>query len=60
MKLPAITQAPEPKGKRRVHHNIWGNTVGYIAGRRWKEFGCTEHSWVREEAEEWLKQEERK
>lgn len=42
-----------PKGKRSVHENIWGNIVGYVGGRRFREFGCT-GSWTRLEAQAWL------
>jgi hypothetical protein len=38
MKLPDIKQEPEPKGKRRIHWNIWGNWVGYIGRYRWMTF----------------------
>lgn len=41
-----------PKGKRTVRENIWGNIVGYVGGRRWKEFGPIA-PWTRREAEEW-------
>ena len=50
MKLPRI-EDPTPKGKRRIHWNIYGNWVGYVSGRRWKEFGC--QSWSEEEAKAW-------
>ena len=30
-----------PKGKRRVHANVWGNTNAYIGGRFWKTIGPT-------------------
>lgn len=38
MKLPKIEQEPEPKGRRSVRQNIWGNWVGYIGNRRWMTF----------------------
>lgn len=28
-----------PKGKRRVHQNVWGNVNAYIGGRYWKTLG---------------------
>lgn len=39
MKLPAIEYPETPEGKRKVKRNIWGNTVGYVSGRRFWEFG---------------------
>ena len=33
-----IQQEPEPKGKRTIRFNVWGNWVGYISGRRWLTF----------------------
>ena len=33
-----------PKGKRRIRTNIWGNTVGYVSGNRFWEFGNDEKS----------------
>lgn len=39
MKLPAITYPETPSGKRAARTNVWGNTVGYVAGRRFWEFG---------------------
>jgi hypothetical protein len=32
---------PIPAGKRTVHHNIYGNAVAYVAGRRWNTLGET-------------------
>lgn len=29
-----------PKGKRSAKRNVWGNVVGYVSGRRYKEFGA--------------------
>lgn len=37
-----ISYPETPAGKRRVRQNIYGNTVGYVAGRRFWEFG-TDH-----------------
>lgn len=50
-------QEPEktPKGKRRAQKNIYGNWVGYVSGRRWKEFGC--QPWSEREAMEWVAEE---
>jgi hypothetical protein len=28
-----------PAGKRTARRNVWGNVVGYVSGRRYKEFG---------------------
>jgi len=28
-----------PEGKRSARRNVWGNVVGYVSGRRYKEFG---------------------
>jgi hypothetical protein len=28
-----------PKGKRSIRKNVWGNWVGYVAGKRWEMFG---------------------
>ena len=33
-----------PKGKRSIKRNIFGNTVGYVSGRRFWEFGEDETS----------------
>ena len=52
MQLPKINQEPTPKGKRSVRWNIYGNWVGYVSGKRWKEFGC--QPWSEREANEWL------
>lgn len=60
MKLPEIKQEPEPKGKRTVRGNIWGNLVGYIGGKRWKEFGDRWNKSNQDDAEEWRKLEQRK
>lgn len=38
MKLPAIKQEEEPKGKRSIRWNIYGNWVGYIGKYRWMTF----------------------
>lgn len=51
MDLPKIDQEPTPKGKRSIRWNIYGNWVGYVSGRRWKEFGC--QPWSEREAIEW-------
>lgn len=32
-------QKETPKGKRTIRNNIYGNLVGYVAGKRWEEFG---------------------
>jgi hypothetical protein len=48
MKL-TITYPTTPKGKRSIKRNIWGNTNGYVGGRRFWEFGTDETSaqfWV--------------
>ena len=34
-----ITYPETPAGKRTVKHNIWGNIVGYVSGKRFWEFG---------------------
>lgn len=34
-----IVYPETPKGKRSIRVNIWGNVVGYVAGRRFWEFG---------------------
>jgi hypothetical protein len=35
------TTYPEAaEGKRSVRRNIYGNTVGYVGGKRFWEFGC--------------------
>jgi hypothetical protein len=36
----AIAYPETPKGKRSVRTNIYGNTVAYVSGRRFWEFGC--------------------
>lgn len=28
-----------PKAKRRIRQNIWGNWIGYAGRERWEEFG---------------------
>lgn len=38
MKLPKIEQEQEPKGKRSIRWNIYGNWVGYIGRKRWITF----------------------
>jgi hypothetical protein len=38
MKLPAIPQEREPKGKRSIRRNVWGNWIGYIGTRKWMTF----------------------
>lgn len=43
MKL-RVTYPATPVGKRRVHTNIYGNVVGYVAGKRFWEFGDDEVS----------------
>lgn len=36
-----MTKAIEtPAGKRTIKNNIYGTIVGYIAGKRFYEFGC--------------------
>lgn len=40
MKIMTAYTFPEtPAGKRTVHTNVWGNTNGYVSGRRFWEFG---------------------
>lgn len=60
MNLPEIDYPETPAGKRSVRRNIWGNTVGYVSGRRFWEFGDDEKAaglWVRgatlEDARDW-------
>lgn len=48
MKLPEIKQEPEPKGKRSIRWNVWGNWVGYIGRKRWMTFASEF------DANEWL------
>ena len=33
------TYPDTPKGKRSIRSNIYGNTVGYVSGKRFWEFG---------------------
>jgi hypothetical protein len=42
-----------PKGKRTVKHNIYGNLVGYVGGKRWEEFGDAYCRMNRAEAAAW-------
>lgn len=39
-KFPDPIYPQAPKGKRSVRKNIYGNTVGYVSGRRFWEFGA--------------------
>lgn len=39
-----------PNGKRTIKQNIYGNTVGYVSGKRFWEFGTDAKS-----AEFWVK-----
>lgn len=48
MKLPQIQQEQEPKGKRSIRWNVWGNWVGYIGRKRWMTFASEF------DANEWL------
>lgn len=47
-----IKELSPPKGKRTIKLNMWGNWVGYISGRRYKDLGCSEYT-----AKEWLTEE---
>ena len=47
--FPEIEVKETPKGKRSIRCNVWGNWVGYVSGKRFKEFGVSEH-----DAVEWL------
>ena len=53
MKLPQIKQEQEPKGKRSIRWNIWGNYVGYIGRRRWMTFANERdaNEWLNEKSE---------
>lgn len=51
MRINLPTNYPDtPSGKRTVRCNIYGNSVGYVSGRRFWEFG-TDHK----SAEFWSK-----
>jgi len=44
-----INYPAAPAGKRTIRTNIYGNTSGYVSGRRFWEFGCDARSagyWV--------------
>lgn len=47
-----IDHKTEPKGKRTIRVNIYGNIVGYIGRTRWIEFGINTPTNMRE-AEAW-------
>jgi hypothetical protein len=49
LNLPPVPQPEIPKGKRRIHQNVWGNWNGYVGRNRVIEFGT---DWRR--AEEWV------
>ena len=55
MRLSEVVEEPTPKGKRSVRSNIWGNLNGYVAGRFWITFGCTDDGYAWAQADEWLK-----
>lgn len=56
MKLPTIPQPETPKGKRSIRWNVYGNWVGYVSGKRWKEFGSK--PWSEAEANAWLEEQQ--
>ncbi len=37
-----IKYSETPEGKRSIRHNIYGNLVGYVNGRRFWEFGVSD------------------
>ncbi|MGO8241299.1 hypothetical protein ACC806_34745 [Rhizobium ruizarguesonis] len=47
-----VSYPETPAGKRSVKRNVFGNTAGYVAGKRFWEFGTDEKSagfWVKGE-----------
>ena len=44
--------------KRSIRRNIWGNLVGYEAGRRVEEFGDAFSAWNKEQAQAWAERRE--
>lgn len=54
MQLPEVKQEETPQGKRSIRWNVYGNWVGYVSGKRWKEFGC--QAWSEREANEWVQE----
>jgi hypothetical protein len=51
-------QMTKTLSKRSIRRNIWGNLVGYEAGRRVEEFGDAFSSWNKEQAQAWVERRE--
>jgi hypothetical protein len=53
LKFVEVAQEATPAGKRTYRINVYGNVVGYVSGRRFKEFGLRD-GWNEREAEAWV------